>query len=124
MLPRGLLPVAPLFLACLPSAFGQLPKRLEKCLPYPTLAQEIREMQPAPAQVRVHVTRVEFDPDDGIPADAQEEISAELRRHVFKTDADSAYQKDLANEIAEVPVRGALRQVHGRQLSCSEVPEL
>ncbi len=66
-------------------------------------------MQPAPAQVRVHVTRVEFDPNDDIPADAQEEISAELRRRVFKPDADSAYQKDLANEIAEVPVRGALR---------------
>ncbi len=109
MLPRSLLPVAALFLACLPCAFGQLPKRLEKCLPYPTLAQEIREMQPAPAQVRVHVTRVEFDPNDDIPADAQEEISAELRRRVFKPDADSAYQKDLANEIAEVPVRGALR---------------
>jgi len=109
MLPRGLLPVAPLLLACLPCAFGQLPRRLEKCLPYPTLAQEIREMQPAPAQVRVHVTRVEFDPNDGIPADAQDEISAELRRRVFKLSANSAYQKDLANEIAEVPVRGALR---------------
>jgi len=66
-------------------------------------------MQPAQAQVRVHVTRVEFDPNDSIPADAQEEISEELRRRVFKPDADSAYQKDLANEIAEVPVRGALR---------------
>src|SRR6267378_1334831 len=105
MLPRGLLPVAPLLLACLPCAFGQLPRRLEKCLPYPTLAQEIREMQPAAAQVRVHVTRVEFDPNDDVPADAQEEISAELRRCVFKPDADSAYQKDLAKEIAEVPVR-------------------
>ncbi len=109
MLPRSLLPVAALFLACLPCAFGQLPKRLEKCLPYPTFAQEIREMQPAPAQVRVHVTRVEFDPNDDIPADAQDEISAELRSRVFKPDADSAYQKDLANEIAEIPVRGALR---------------
>jgi outer membrane protein assembly factor BamA len=109
MLPRGLLPVAPLLLACLPCALGQLPRRVEKCLPYPTLAQEIREMQPAPAQVRVHVTRVEFDPNDGIPADARAEISAELRRGVFKPNADSAYQKDLANEIAEVPVRGALR---------------
>jgi outer membrane protein assembly factor BamA len=109
MLPRGLLPVAPLLLACLPCALGQLPRRVEKCLPYPTLAQEIREMQPAPTQVRVHVTRVEFDPNDGIPADAQAEISAELRRRAFKPNADSAYQKDLANEIAEVPVRGALR---------------
>ena len=109
MLPRGLLPVAPLFLAWLPCAFGQLPKRLEKCLPYPTLAQEIREMQPAPAQVSVHVIRVDFDSNDDIPADAQDEISAELRSHVFKPDADSAFLKDLANEIAEVGVRGALR---------------
>ena len=109
MLPRGLLPVAPLLVACLPCAFGQLPKRLEKCLPYPTLAQEIREIQPATTQVSVHVIRVEFDSSDGIPANAQDEISAELRSHVFKRDADSAHVSDLANEIAEVGVWGALR---------------
>ena len=86
-----------------------MPKKLEKCLPYFTLAQEIREMQPAPAQVSVHVIRVDFDSNDGIPADAQDEISAELRSHVFKPDADSAYLKDLANEIAEVGVPEALR---------------
>ncbi len=78
-------------------------------MPYPTLAQEIREMQPAPAQVSVHVIRVDFDSNDDIPADAQDEISAELQSHVFKPDADSAFLKDLANEIAEVGVRGALR---------------
>jgi len=66
-------------------------------------------MQPAPAQVSVHVIRVDFDSNDDIPADAQDEISAELRSHVFKPDADSAFLKDLANEIAEVGVRGALR---------------
>jgi outer membrane translocation and assembly module TamA len=114
MSPRGLLPVVPLFVVCIPSAFGQLPKRLEKCLPYPTLAQEIREMQPAqpaPTRVKMYVIRVDFDPNDGIPPDAQEEISEELRRRsrVFEPDADSAYLKDLANEIAEVSVRGALR---------------
>ena len=109
MLLRGLLPVAPLFLACLPCAYGQLPKRLEKCLPYPTLAQEIREMQPEPARVRVHVIRVDFDSNDGVPPDAQEEISTELRNNVIEPDADSAYLKDLANGIAEVGVQGALR---------------
>ncbi len=70
------------------SASGQLPKRLEKCLPYPTLAQEIKEMQPAPKQVSMHVVRVEFDADEGIPADAQEEISAKLRSQVFQRDVD------------------------------------
>ena len=111
MVARILLKVVPLLIACAPCAFGQLPKRLEKCLPYPTLAQEIREMQPAPTRVRAHVIRVDFDPNDGIPADAQEEISEELRRRsrVFEPDADSAYLNDLANEIAEVNVVGALR---------------
>ena len=106
---RSVLSVASLFLTCVPCALGQLPKRLEKCLPYPTLAQEIRQMQPEPATVRVHVIRVEFDSEDGIPVDAQQEISDELRRRVFEPEADSPYLKDLGNEIAEVTVRGALR---------------
>ena len=109
---RGLPLVVLLFGVYIPSVFGQLPKRVEKCLPYPTLAQEIREMQPADPvspQVRVRVIRVEFDSKDGIPANAREEISSELRSHVFERNADTAYLDDLANEIAEVPVMGALR---------------
>jgi len=53
--------------------------------------------------------RVEFDSNDGIPADAREEISTELRSHVFERDANTADLSDLANEIAEVGVRGALQ---------------
>ena len=109
---RSVLQVVPLLMACVPCAFGQLPKRLEKCLPYPTLAQEIRDRQPAqpaPTRVRVHVIRVDFDPNDGIPADAQEKISEELRGQVFERDGESPYLKDLANEIAFVPVGEALR---------------
>jgi hypothetical protein len=111
MLTRRLLPVAPLLLGCVPSAFGQMPKRLEKCLPYPTLAQEIREREPAPREhkVRVHVMRAEFDSNDGVPPDAQDEISAELQSDVFEPNADSPYLKDLANEIAEVRGREAFR---------------
>jgi hypothetical protein len=73
MLARGLLPVLTLLVMFVPPTLGQLPKRVEKCLPYPTLAQEIRDMQsdPVPPRVRVHVLRVEFDSNDGIPADAQ-----------------------------------------------------
>ena len=88
MLERHLLPVAPVLVAWIPSAFGQLPKRLAKCLPYLTLAQEIRDMQPAPTRVRVHVIRVDFDSNDGIPADASREISEELRSDVFEPDAE------------------------------------
>jgi outer membrane protein assembly factor BamA len=69
-------------------------------------------MQPAdpvPPRVRVRVIRVGFDSKDGIPADAQEEISAELQSHVFEPDVHSAYLNDLGNQIAEVSVRGALQ---------------
>jgi outer membrane protein assembly factor BamA len=114
MYARGLMPIVPLFVVCIPSAFGQLPKRVEKCLPYPTLAQEIRDRQPrdqVSPRVRVHVVRVEFDSKDGIPANAQEEISAELRSHVFERDADTAYLDDLANDMAEVGARGALQNL-------------
>ena len=109
MLTRRLLSLALVFMSCTPCAFGQLPKRLEKCLPYPTLAQEIREKQPEQKRVRVHVVRLDFDSDDSIPVDAQQEISDGLRRRVFEPESDSPYLKDLADEIAEVPVRGALR---------------
>ena len=101
-----------LIVLCIPSAFGQLPKRVEKCLPYPTLAQEIKAMQPpdaVPQRARVHVIRVEFDSKDGIPADVLEEISTELRSHIFRRDPETAYLDNLANEIAEIPVRGAFR---------------
>jgi outer membrane protein assembly factor BamA len=112
MFARGLIPIVPLFLVCIPSAVGQLPKRVEKCLPYPTLAQEIKEMRPAdPAlpRVRVRVTRVEFDSKDDTPPDAREEISAELRSRVFEREANTDHLDDLANEIAEVSVRGTLQ---------------
>lgn len=109
MIGRCALLAGPLFMACLPSASAQLPKRLEKCLPYPTLAQEIRERQAAPTQVKVHVVRADFSPEDGIPADAREEISSELQSSVFRQDADRAYLKDLANEIEEVGAREPLR---------------
>ena len=109
MVARRLVTAACLLVTCIPGASGQLPKRLEKCLPYPTLAQEIRDMQPAPTRVKVHVIRVDFDPSDGVPADAQGEISEELRSRVFEAEAGSAYLKDLANEIAEVSVLEALQ---------------
>lgn len=109
MIARRSLPVVMVLVAFSPCAFGQSPERLEKCPTYPTSAQEIRDMQLAPTPVRVHVIRVDFDSNDSIPTDAQEEISAELRSHLFEPDADSVYLKDLANEIAEVPVMGALR---------------
>jgi outer membrane protein assembly factor BamA len=90
-------------------SLAQLPKRLERCLPNPTLAQEIRDMrrevEPEPQKVNLHVTRVEFDPKSGIPLEIQREISADVRRENMEEDADSDYLKEVANEIAEVAVR-------------------
>ena len=89
MLARGILLLVSLFVVGAASVFGQLPTRAEKCLPYPTLGQEIRETgptDPVPKRVRVRVIRVEFDTNDNIPADVREEISAELRSHVFQRD--------------------------------------
>jgi outer membrane protein assembly factor BamA len=108
MRPRILLTVALSCLVYIPSAFGQLPKRVEKCLPYPTLAQEIREIQPLAPQVRIRVVRIEFDSKDGIPTDAREDISTQLANRVFELNANTAYLEDLAKEIAEVSVRGTL----------------
>jgi outer membrane protein assembly factor BamA len=112
MSPRGLIPVVPLLAMCIPAAFGQLPKRVEKCLPYPTLAQEIREMQPVSPLVRVRVAGVDFDSKDDLPTDVREEISTALRSRTFERDADPAYLNDLDNEIGEVDVHGIL-QNHG-----------
>jgi outer membrane translocation and assembly module TamA len=121
MLARRFLPVLSLFVVFIPSASGQLPKRVERCLPYPTLIQEIREMQapepeppqvppkPEQLQVSVHVVRVEFHPEDGIPASVRGEISTQLRSQVFEQYASTAYLKELAEDIADVGVAGELQ---------------
>ena len=68
------------------------------------------ESEPEPARPKVHVISVEFDSNDGIPTDAQEEISGQLQGRVFEPPLESAYLTDLENETAEVRVRGALRE--------------
>ena len=107
----GLISV-PVFCVLLVSpALGQLPKKIEKCLPYPTVAQEIAEMYPEQPKVKVnvHVISVEFEANSGIPSDAQEQIAAELQSLTFGGDADADYLNDIANAIAEVGVRGFLQ---------------
>ena len=108
---KGLISLGVLWVLFATVAVAQLPNRLEKCLPYPTLAQEIKEMYPEQPRVKVnvHVISVAFDPNSGIPSDAQEQISSELRSLTFGGDADADYLNDIANEIAEVAVRGFLQ---------------
>jgi outer membrane protein assembly factor BamA len=92
-------------------SFAQLPKRLERCLPNPTLAQEIRDMQKEvePQKVTLHVARIEFDPKSGIPLELQREITEQLKGRTFEEDEDTDNLKEAANEIAEVVVRGSLQ---------------
>jgi len=111
MLSRRLLTSFVLLIWCAVPSIGQLPKRLERCLPNPTLAQEIRDMQKEvePQKITLTIVSVEFDEKSAIPADLQDEINAELRRGTFEEDADSDYLKEAAGEIAEVGVRGPLQ---------------
>jgi hypothetical protein len=111
---RGLLASFVIVPWCASAVLGQLPKRLERCLPYPTLAQEIRDMrrEMEPQTVTVHVARVEFDKTSGIPVEIQREISGELKRHILAEDAAPDYLKEAADEIAWVGVTLPL-QKHG-----------
>ena len=108
---RSFLRIVPLSLLCNPSAFGQLPKRVEKCLPYSTLAQEIQNMQPTQTapNIAVRVSQVEFSGNDSIPPDTRDEISADLRAQVFHSNSVTDYLDDVADQIAEVNVRNALQ---------------
>jgi len=114
MVTRRFLAVLPLLTTLLPGVMGQLPKRVERCLPYPTLSQEISEMQqsnpePRLTLTRIHVVSVEFDPQESIPADIRAEISGELRSEVFERHASATYLQELAESIAEVGVTGVLQ---------------
>jgi hypothetical protein len=71
-------------------AIAQLPGRVEKCLPYPTLAQEV-EMYPEQPEVKVNmlVIGVEFDAPSGISSVAQEEISGKVQSLTFGGNTDA-----------------------------------
>lgn len=90
---------------------AQLPKRLERCLPNPTLAQEIRDLQREvePQKVRLRVERVEFDQKSAISPALQREISTRVLGATLEEDEDTDYLSEAAKEIAEVAVRGVLQ---------------
>src|SRR5579859_2051871 len=113
MLSRRLLTSFATLLSCALPSVAQLPKRLERCLPNPTLAQEIRDMQqevePKPQEITLHVARVDFDPKSSIPLELQREISATLMRETIEEYAHADYLKEIGDEMAEVRVRGMLQ---------------
>jgi outer membrane translocation and assembly module TamA len=108
---RSILAAVLLLATLLPRATGQLPRRVERCLPYPTLLTEIneqRQSKPEPVQ-KVRVAIVEFDSPDGIPRVIRTEISEQLKNAIFEWRESATYLKELAEEIAAVRVTGTLQ---------------
>jgi outer membrane translocation and assembly module TamA len=94
-------------------AHAQVPRRLTKCLPYPTLEEEIEDMRaevrakmaangeaPLPAP-KVIIDEIKFDAPIHLPDSVRDELLNSIKEHEFA--ADSKWLE----EIEEVPIRGA-----------------
>jgi outer membrane protein assembly factor BamA len=95
-------------LICSSPIYAQIPRRLERCLPYPTLAEEIKDMQDEveakerkTPQRKVVIDDVNFDGPIHLPNSIREQLITELKQREFDGDYD------WLGEIQEVPVRGA-----------------
>jgi outer membrane protein assembly factor BamA len=95
-------------LICSSPIYAQIPRRLERCLPYPTLAEEIKDMQDEveakerkTPQRKVVIDAVNFDGPIHLPNSIREQLITELKQREFDGDYD------WLGEIQEVPVRGA-----------------
>ena len=85
-------------LACLaPPASAQLPERLRRCLPYPTLAEEIWDMMPAPPPEReFFLDEIHLDGDTKLPKAELEKIAADLMP------SEPFAEPNWYNEVAQV----------------------
>ncbi len=99
-------------LLCPPVTSAQVPKRLQRCLPYPTFADEIealnremklKETESAQPEKVIVVDSVTFDGPISLAESEREKLVAELKQQEFDDDPKSAW----IDEIAEVWVRGA-----------------
>jgi hypothetical protein len=109
---RFILPVVQIFLLSRPLC-AQLPPRLERCLPYPTLAQEISQMQekikprepkPLPSP-RVVIASVQYVLKTQIPASVRDRINWSIKSPRLYDDPELSWLK----EMEEVGMRGALQ---------------
>lgn len=100
-------------LFCSPPTFAQISRGLDRCLPYPTLADEIDDMReevrakiaategvPAPGQTVV-IDEVKFDGPTRMPDSVRERVVAELKQRSFEANSD------WLPEIESVSIRGA-----------------
>jgi outer membrane protein assembly factor BamA len=91
---------------------AQLPERLERCLPYPTLAQEIRAMkeeteptEPQPPEIKRTVISVKFSPETHLPQSFRAQIVRSIKYVQFYDDSES----DWLKELEEVGIKGLLQ---------------
>jgi outer membrane translocation and assembly module TamA len=91
---------------------AQLPERLERCLPYPSLAQEISAMsertdpsqEPSPKTKRTIIS-VKFGPETQLPQSLRTQIVRSIRHEQFYYDSES----DWLEELQEVGIKGLLQ---------------
>jgi outer membrane protein assembly factor BamA len=99
-----------------PSLRAQLPSRLERCLPYPTLAQEIEVMrQDTESKIaqgvsapRIVFVSVDFQGETRLPQALQTQLTTSLKRR--RAQFYGFDPAPLLDEFQEVAVRGALRE--------------
>ena len=93
--------------------YAQLPPRLERCLPYPTLAQEIsatqeetraHEPEPMPTP-RVVIASIQFVPPTHISESVRSRIIRSIKSPYFHDDA----KMDWLEELQDVGIRGTLQ---------------
>jgi outer membrane protein assembly factor BamA len=97
----------------LPVVHAQLPRRLEQCLPYPTLAEEIEDMReevqakmnlgaspPAPA-TRGSIEAIKFEGQIHLPATLLNKLITQLKQRGFGSGSE------WLDEIQDVPIRAA-----------------
>lgn len=102
---RFLLPFAFFASVCSPPILAQIPPLLERCLPYPTLAQEIEDMRaevraklpPTPAPPRIIIKSVRLEGATNLPLSARKKLIASLKLREF--DDESRWLDDVEIEI-------------------------
>jgi outer membrane protein assembly factor BamA len=108
---RFLLQGAACVLLYLPITYAQLPSRLERCLPFPTYAQEVMELNEevaaktafAEPRPRIIIDVVKFEGPIHIPQTTVQQLITELKQHTFDT------SKDWLQELQEVGIESVWR---------------
>jgi outer membrane protein assembly factor BamA len=100
--------------ACLPPIIcAQIPPRLKKCLPYPTLADEMCELtsqgcgEAQSPQQKVFIDSVNLVGGDSLPADVREQLLATVK---FGDMSPGPFSEDWLRELGEARLREILQR--------------